>query len=380
MGKISKHLISWENWLFVFTAFLLLAVAPLTLSEFRLNLLGKFLAYAILALGIDLIWGYTGILSLGHGVYFGLGAYSMAMYLKLEASGGQLPDFMSWSGLTELPWFWKPFQHAWFAVPMTIILPVTLAVILGFLTFRNRIKGVYFSILSQALAIIFVTLFIGQQPYTGGTNGLTSYKTIFGFSLASSKTQMTLYTVTVLVLGLAFLFCRGLTRARFGRILMAIRDGENRVRFTGYDPTVYKVFVYAVSAALAGIAGALFVTQVGIISPAMMGIVPSIEMAVWVAVGGRGTLVGAVVGAILVNAAKSSFSETFPDAWSYFIGALFVGVVLLFPDGMMGLLKKIRGRFEASGTHTNTVQTGTINTKEGRLYGGYDTVLGKRYR
>ena len=266
MKRINQLLRSWETWIFVITAFLLLVAAPCALSQFRLNLLGKFLTYAILALGIDLIWGYAGILSLGHGVYFGLGAYSMAMYLKLEASGGQLPDFMSWSGLTELPWFWKPFQHAWFALPMTIILPVALSMILGFLTFRNRIKGVYFSILSQALAIIFVTLFIGQQPYTGGTNGLTSYSTIFGLPLSSPRIQLALYIITVLVLGLAFIFCRRLTGARFGRIIMAIRDGENRVRFTGYDPAVYKLMVYAISGALAGIAGALFVTQVGIIS------------------------------------------------------------------------------------------------------------------
>lgn len=370
MERLREYIFSKEKIIFGVAAVLLLVVAPLTLSEFRLNLLGKFLTYAIVALGIDLIWGYTGILSLGHGVYFGLGAYSMAMYLKLEASKGKLPDFMSWSGLTELPFFWKPFEHAWFAMGMVIALPVILAVILGFLTFRNRIKGVYFSILSQALAIIFVTLFIGQQPYTGGTNGLTDYKTVFGFALSGSKTQFTLYLLTVIILGVVYVFCRWLTRARFGRVLMAIRDGENRVRFTGYDPAVFKVVVYAISAALAGIAGALFVMQVGIVSPAMMGIVPSIEMAIWVAVGGRGTLVGAVIGAILVNAAKSSFSETFPDAWLYFIGSLFVGVVLLFPDGVVGLFKRILGKMRSLKSKLG----------EGLLYGWNHTVLGKRDR
>ena len=370
MEGIKAYILSKEKLIFGAAAILLLVVAPLTLSEFRLNLLGKFLAYAIVALGIDLIWGYTGILSLGHGVYFGLGGYSLAMYLKLEASKGKLPDFMSWSGLTELPLFWKPFAHSWFAIGMVIILPVMLALILGFLTFRSRIRGVYFSILSQALAIIFVTLFIGQQQYTGGTNGLTDYKTIFGISLASSVTQYYIYIITAVMLGVVYLFCRWLTGARFGRVLMAIRDGENRVRFTGYDPAVYKLTVYAISAALAGIAGALFVLQVGIVSPAMMGIVPSIEMAIWVAVGGRGSLVGAVVGALVVNAAKSSFSETFPDIWLYFIGFLFVGVVLLFPDGIMGLIKKLPGKIRVPNTRVG----------EGWLYGGNHTVLGKRNR
>jgi len=364
MRLISKIITSKEKLLFIVVVLVLLVVAPMILSEFRMNLLGKFLCFAIVALGIDLIWGYTGILSLGHGVFFGLGAYGMAMYLKLEASAGQLPDFMSWSGLTELPWFWKPFQYPWFAIGAAIIIPMLLAALLGFLTFRNRIRGVYFSILSQALAIIFVTLFVGQQPYTGGTNGLTNYKTIFGFALSKPSTQMTLYIVTVITLGLVFIFCRWLTGSRFGKVLMAIRDSENRVRFTGYDPTLYKVFVYAISAGLAAVAGMLFVTQVGIISPVMMGIVPSIEMAIWVAVGGRGTLAGAVVGAVLVNAAKSSFSESFPDAWLYFLGGLFIGVVLLFPDGIIGLLKKVRGLIQ----------------KEGWLYGWHNTVLGKRDR
>lgn len=359
---LDKAIMSRGKWIFLLAAIILLIIAPLVLSEFRLNLLGKFLAYAILALGIDLIWGYTGILSLGHGVFFGLGAYCMAMYLKLEAAAGELPDFMSWSGLDKLPWFWQPFHHAWFAIGMAVIIPMLLAILLGYLTFQNRIKGVYFSILSQALAIIFVTLFIGQQAYTGGTNGLTNYKTIFGFALGSSSTQMALYLITAVTLGAMFLFCRWLTASRFGRVLKAIRDGENRLRFIGYNPTTYKVFVYAISAGLAGLAGALFVLQVGIISPTMMGIVPSIEMVIWVAVGGRGTLIGAVIGAVLVNAAKSSLSEFFPDAWLYFLGVLFVGVVLLFPDGIVGVIKNLRTKFE----------------KGGMVYGWYDLIHGKR--
>lgn len=334
--------VSWVTGLLVIA---LLLAAPLFLSEFRLSLLGKFLAYAILALGIDLIWGYTGMLSLGHGVFFGLGAYCTAMYLKLEAAEGGLPDFMSWSGLTKLPWFWEPFQHGWFALGMAIILPMSLAAILGYLTFRSRIRGVYFSILTQALALIFVILFIGQQPYTGGTNGMTNFKTIFGHYLTSPSVQTSLYIITVLTLVATYLFCRWLTNSRFGKILVAIRDSENRVRFSGYDPVLFKVFVFALSAGIAGLAGILFITQVGIISPAAMGIVPSIEMVVWVAVGGRGTLIGAITGAVLVNAAKSSFSELFPDAWLYFLGALFVLTVLFIPNGIMGLFNKATRRF-----------------------------------
>lgn len=354
MAQVSLKAGFRVNRLIGLAAIALLLSAPLFLSEFRLSLLGKFLAYAILALGIDLIWGYTGMLSLGHGVFFGLGAYCTAMYLKLEAAAGGLPDFMSWSGLTELPWFWKPFQYGWFALGMAIVLPVALAAVLGYLTFRSRIRGVYFSILTQALALIFVILFIGQQPYTGGTNGITNYKTIFGHYLTNPSVQTTLYLITVLFLVFTYLFCRRLTSSRFGRILVAIRDSENRLRFSGYDPVLFKVFVFALSAGIAGLAGILFVTQVGIISPAMMGIVPSIEMVIWVAVGGRGTLTGAVIGAVLVNAAKSSFSESFPDAWLYFLGTLFVLAVLLFPDGIMGLFNKLPRRFGQFSLSGNT--------------------------
>ena len=342
-----------KSWLMGLVVIAALLLAPFILSDFRLSLLGKFLSYAILALGIDLIWGYTGMLSLGHGVFFGLGAYCTAMYLKLEASAGGLPDFMAWSDLMQLPWFWKPFEYGWFALGMAIVLPVSLAALLGYLTFRSRIRGVYFSILPQALALIFVILFIGQQPYTGGTNGMTNFKTIFGFYLTNPSVQLTLYYITVIILAGTYIFCRWLTGSRFGKILVAIRDSENRVRFSGFDPVLFKVFAFAMSAGLAGLAGILFVTQVGIISPAMMGIVPSIEMAIWVAVGGRGTLMGAVIGAVLVNAAKSTFSESFPDVWLYFFGTMFVLVVLFFPNGVMGLFKKMPGRVTAVSIYTN---------------------------
>ncbi len=327
------------DWIAPALVLALLLTAPLLLSDFRVALLGKFLTFAILAMSLNLIWGYGGMLSLGHGVFFGLGGYAMAMFLKLESAQGKLPDFMFWSGLTELPFFWAPFQYAWFAIPMTFIVPAVLAGGLGYLVFRSRITGVYFALITQALALIVSILFIGQQPYTGGTNGITNYTTIFGFSINAPSTQIALYYATLAVLALTYLLCAGLIASRFGRLLVAMRDDENRVRFSGYNPAVLKTIVFALSGGIAGIAGALFTPQVGIISPTMMGIVPSIEIAIWVAVGGRGVLLGAIVGAILVNGAKSGLSESFPAIWQYFLGLLFIGAVLVFPSGIMGLLR-----------------------------------------
>jgi urea transport system permease protein len=334
---------------FLVAAALLLIVAPLVFNDFNLNLLAKFLTYAILALGLDLIWGYTGMLSLGQGVFFGLGAYSMAMYLKLEAAGNDLPDFMGLFGVNELPWFWQPFHNPIFAIVIAIALPMLLAGLLGFLVFRSRIQGVYFSLITQALALILVTLFTGAQPVTGGTSGLSNFTTIFGFSLNSPGVKLALYFITVVCLGGTFLLSRWLVGSRYGRVLVAIREDENRVRFMGYNPTTLKILIFTFAAGLAGLAGMLFVLQVGLISPAAMGIVPSIEMVIWVAVGGRGTLAGAVIGAVLVNYGKSSISGAFPDFWQYFYGALFIGVVLFFPTGLVGswrsLGSKLQSRF-----------------------------------
>ncbi|WP_135553939.1 urea ABC transporter permease subunit UrtC [Paenibacillus cymbidii] len=345
----------------------LLLAAPALLSEFRLSLLGKYLAFAIIAVGLDLIWGYTGILSLGHGVYFGLGAYCMAMYLKLKASQGQLPDFMSWSGVEKLPWFWQPFHYLPVALLLAIAIPALLAGLLGYLTFRNRIKGAFFSILSQALVIIAVTLFVGQQGFTGGTNGLTNFDTFLGLTLASPSTKLLFYYVTLAFVLLVLAFGVWMTAGRLGNILKAIRDGENRVRFLGYNPVAYKVFIYCVSAGLAGLAGILFVLQEGIISPAQMGIVPSIEMALWVAVGGRATLYGAVIGAIVVNAAKTSFSEAYPDIWPIFLGLLYIAVVLFFPSGIVGAVKSAAARLSARGwlAHGQRGESGTARHAEG---------------
>ncbi|TYR81714.1 urea ABC transporter permease subunit UrtC [Priestia megaterium] len=330
-------------YVIIFAGFM---IAPLFLQEFRLGLLAKFLCYAIVAIGISLIWGYTGILSLGHGVFFGLGAYCMGMYLKLEGSVSGVPDFMEWSGVTELPGFWKPFANPVFAIAAGILIPMLLAAFLGYFTFKNRIRGVYFSLISQAVVVVIVTLFIGKQELTGGTNGLTSFYTFLGMSLSDPAVQQMFYFITVGALALVFGLSILLTKSRAGKVLVAIRDGENRVRFLGFNPTSYKVFVYALSAAFAGIAGMLFVLQVGIISPAMMGITPSIEMVLWVAIGGRHSLIGAIFGAVFTNGAKSLFSETYPDIWLLFLGLLFIIVVLFLPNGMAGLAESVRNKFK----------------------------------
>jgi urea transport system permease protein len=317
-----------------------LFVLPGMLSDFRLNLLGKLLCFAIIAIGLDLMWGYGGMLSLGQGVFFGLGAYAMAMYMKLQSTGGDMPDFMVWSGLESMPFFWKPFEHAWFALPVAVIGPGIVAFFLGYMVFRSRVKGVYFSIITQALALVLSTFFVSQQAYTGGTNGITNYTELFGKLLILPETQLQLYQVTVIAVVAMYLLAYAITRSRFGRLLIALRDDEDRVRFTGYNVALIKAVVFAISCAMAGLAGALFVPQVGIISPANLGIVPSIEMIIWVAVGGRASLSGAVVGALTVGFAKSYLSEEFPDIWLYFLGALFIGAVVLFPSGIVGTIRE----------------------------------------
>lgn len=325
------------NTILFIIIFLFLAALPFYMPMFRVSLYSKYICFAIVALGLDMIWGYTGILSLGHGVYFGLGAYCMAMYLKMEAAGNTLPDFMTWSGVTELPFVWELFKSPVFALAMVVVVPVLLSVIIGYLTFANRIKGVYFSILSQALAMILSVLLIGSQEFTGGSNGLTNFTTAFGFALDKPMTKLVLFYITLFVLTLIFVLCKFLVNKRVGKVFLAIRDGENRTRFTGYNPTKYKVFVYALSALISGIAGALYVMQVGIISPAEVGITPSVEMVIWVAIGGKATLVGPILGAILVNGMKTFASESFPELWSYFIGFLFIFVILWLPGGIISL-------------------------------------------
>ncbi|MGX7674802.1 urea ABC transporter permease subunit UrtC [Plantactinospora sp. DSM 117369] len=329
--------------LFVAVGLLLVLVAPAVLSPFRLDLLGKYLCYAIVAVGIGLAWGRGGMLTLGQGVFFGLGGYAMGMHLKLrEAGPGGLPDFMVWSGVESLPALWRPFANPVFALAMVVVLPVTVAVLLGLLVFRQRVRGAYFAVLSQALAAAFVILLVGQQGLTGGTNGLTNFQMFYGLDLYQPGDKRILYLVVVAVLGAMFLLAWQLSRSRFGQLLVAVRDGEDRVRFLGYEPAVVKTIAFAVSAGMAGIAGALFVPMVGLLSPANLGIVASLELLIGVAIGGRFSLAGAVGGALLVNYAKTIFSEESADNWVYLQGAMFVVVMLWAPRGLAGLTADIR--------------------------------------
>jgi urea transport system permease protein len=315
------------------------------LSDFSLNRFGKFLAFAILALGLDLIWGYTGILSLGQGVFFGLGAYCMGMHMMLTIGkesvyGSDMPDFMVWNQVKELPFFWKPFYSFPAAVIGALLVPMAFALVFGFFAFRSRIKGVYFAIITQALALAAWLVFNRNDTNLGGTNGLTDFKQVLGYRLSDPGTQRALYVITVLCLGAAYLLCRWIIRSRAGRVLVAVRDSEKRVVFSGYTPPSYKLFVFVVSAGLAGLAGLLYAPQVGIITPAQIGVLPSLEMIIWVAVGGRGSLAGAVLGAVSVNYGRSVLTNYFPELWPFILGGLFVLVVLLFPDGMVGMIRK----------------------------------------
>ena len=335
---------------------LLLVLMPLVLSEFRLNLLAKYLCFAFPAIGIVLIWGYGGILSLGQGMFFGLGSYMMAMFLKLESTtsdssaqalseffGSSLPDFMVWNSVDALPWWWEPFHSFWFTLPAMIILPAFVAFVLAYLNFRKRVGGVYFSIITLALAAIMAIVIIGQQGVTGGINGITDFKTFFGISFEAQGVRTGLYFATVVLLLIALVVGRSIIGSRLGKILVAIRDREDRVRFSGYDPAMFKGFIFAVAAVLSSIGGALFTLQVGLASPSLVGIVPSIEMVIYAAVGGRLSLIGAVYGAILVGAAKTYFSENFVEYWLYFIGGLFMVVVIFLPEGLASLLNKLKG-------------------------------------
>jgi urea transport system permease protein len=313
-------------------------ILPAVLPPFRLNLLGRFLSLGIVALGVDLIWGFTGMLSLGQGIFFALGGYALGMYLSLNSlEPGQLPEFFSLYGVQSLPGFWQPFGSPLFTFFAIWVIPALVAGVLGYLVFRNRIKGVYFSILTQAALLVFFNFFNGQQKLINGTNGLkTDTARIFGELVGSDGMQRYLFWITVLFVVGAFLLCRWLTSGRFGDALIAIRDDEARLRFTGYNPTAYKTVVFAVAGALAGISGALYTVQSGIVSPQFMAVPFSIEMVIWVAVGGRGTLIGAVLGAVLINYAKSLVSEALPETWLFIQGGLFLLVVTALPDGLVG--------------------------------------------
>ena len=327
----------------------LAVVLPLSLDLFRLNLVGKYLTYAFVAVGLVMVWGYGGVLSLGQGVFFGLGGYAMAMFLKLEASDPEttkiqstpgIPDFMDWNQITELPLMWLPFKSLPLTLFLVVAVPMALAWLISFAMFKRRVGGVYFAIITQAVALILTVLIVGQQGYTGGVNGMTDLKTLGGWDTRTDSAKVILYFVCVALLIASILLCRWIQTSKLGTLLLAMRDKEDRVRFSGYDVAMFKVFVFCLAAALSGIGGALFTLQVGFMSPSFVGIVPSIEMVIYAAVGGRMSLVGAVYGALLVNFGKTYFSESFPDLWLFLMAGLFIGVTMAFPDGLAGVWEK----------------------------------------
>ena len=324
-------------WVVIIAA---IVAAPAVLPVFRLNLLGRFLSLAIVALGIDLIWGFTGLLSLGQGIFFALGGYAAAMYLQLNSSAGfpnGIPEFFGLYGVKQLPAFWVPFHSPLFTLVAIWLIPAVLAAVLGNLVFRNRIKGVYFSILTQAALLVFFNFFNGQQKLINGTNGLkTDVTQLFGQMVGSPEMQRGFFWFTALMVIAAWAFVRWVVRGRFGDVLIAIRDDEPRLRFAWFNPTLFKTIVFAIAGGLAGIGGALYTVQSGIVSPQYMTVPFSIEMVIWVAVGGRGTLVGAILGAVAINYAKSLVSEAMPQSWLFIQGGLFILVVTALPEGVIG--------------------------------------------
>jgi urea transport system permease protein len=314
-------------------------------SEFAVQLVAKIMCYAIAALAMDLIWGYTGILSLGHGVFFALGGYAMGMYLMRQIGrDGQyqmdMPDFMVFLNWKEFPWTWAVSDSFIAQMLLVILLPAALAFVFGYFAFRSRIKGVYFSIITQAMTFATMLLFFRNETGFGGNNGFTDFKRILGIPIATPTMRMTLFVITGCTLIGFFLFARWLVSSKFGRVLQAIRDAETRVMFTGYDPLRYKLAIWVISAVMCGVAGALYVPQVGIINPGEMSPAASIEIAIWAAVGGRGTLIGPIVGAFFVNGAKSWFTQVFPEFWLYFLGLLFILVTIFLPQGIIGLINR----------------------------------------
>src|SRR5580698_163488 len=348
------------RWLLAVLAALAVAVPVLNqvvpsssafhLSAFGITLIGKYLCYGMLALALDLIWGYCGILSLGHAAFFALGGYAMGMYLMRQIGprgvygNPILPDFMVFLNWQKLPWFWLGFNHFWFAVAMMALVPAALAFVFGWLAFRSRVTGVYLSIMTQALTYALMLAFFRNDMGFGGNNGFTDFKDILGFDLHEDRTRVVLLVITAAALAASYLACRGIVRSRAGRALRAIRDAESRLRFLGYRVESYKLWVFVFSAVLAGVAGALYVPEVGIINPSEFAPINSIEVVIWVAVGGRGTLYGAVVGALLVNLAQTFFTSAFPELWLYALGAMFVLVTLFLPQGVMGLMAQLRRR------------------------------------
>jgi urea transport system permease protein len=346
MNTLKAWMLRYQLASVVLLTVLLAIVFPLALDIFRLNLVGKYLTYAFVAVGLVMVWGYGGVLSLGQGVFFGLGGYAMAMFLKLEASDPVstkiqstpgIPDFMDWNQITELPTFWLPFKSLPLTLIAVIAVPMLLAWMISYAMFKRRVGGVYFAIITQAVALILTVLIIGQQGYTGGVNGMTDLKTVLGWDTRTDSAKYMLYYLCVTLLIGAIFLCRWIQISKVGTLLLAMRDKEDRVRFSGYDVADFRIFVFCLAAGISGIGGALFSLQVGFMSPSFIGIVPSIEMVIFAAVGGRMSLVGAVYGTLLVNAGKTYFSESFPDAWLFLMAALFIGVTMAFPMGLAGV-------------------------------------------
>ena len=350
-------------------------------STYTITLLGKYLCYAMLALAVDVIWGYCGILSLGHGAFFALGGYAMGMYLMRQIGdrgvygNPELPDFMVFLNWNELPWFWQGMDQFWIAMLMVLLVPGILAYLFGWLAFRSRVTGVYLSIMTQALTYALLLAFFRNEMGFGGNNGLTDFKDILGFDLQSDNTRVSLFIITALLLCGLLILSKKIMQTRFGKVIVAIRDGESRARFIGYRTENYKVWLFVYSAMIAGIAGALYVPQVGIINPGEFSPINSIEIVIWVAVGGRGTLIGAIIGAILVNYAKTKFTAIMPDGWLFALGAMFVLVTLYLPKGLMGLFAQLKDqqhkKQQLKGPHLNSDKaavniTAKETTEEGR--------------
>lgn len=323
--------------------------SPFHVSTYAITLLGKIMCYALVAVAMDLIWGYGGILSLGHGLFFALGGYAFGMYLMRQIGrdgsyGADIPDFMVFLDWKELPWFWLGSDSFGWAAVLVIALPAAVAFVFGYFAFRSRIKGVYFSIITQALTYAAMLLFFRNETGFGGNNGFTDFQRVLGHAVTAPGTRLVLFGLTALALAATLVFAAWLVKSKFGRVLTAIRDAESRVMFIGYNPLWYKLAIWVVSAALCGIAGALYVPQVGIINPSEMSPGNSIEIAIWVAVGGRGTLIGPIIGAFVVNLAKSWFTVSFPEYWLFFLGLLFIVVTLMLPQGLVGLWKKLTNK------------------------------------
>lgn len=328
------------------------ATSVLHVSTYTITLLGKYLCYALLAIALDLVWGYCGILSLGHAAFFALGGYTMGMYMMRQIGdrgvygNPLLPDFMVFLNWQELPWYWFGFDQFWFAALMTMLIPGILAFVFGWLAFRSRVTGVYLSIITQALTYALMLAFFRNEMGFGGNNGLTDFKEILGFGLQQDNTRVALFIASGVALGVGYLLSRFIVSSKFGRVIVAIRDAESRTRFVGYKVESYKLWIFVVSAILAGIAGALYVPQVGIINPSEFQPLNSIELAIWVAVGGRGTLYGAVLGAMVVSFAKTFFTGVLPEAWLYALGALFIFVTLFLPGGLVGIYRQLQQRWQ----------------------------------